>query len=176
MDLFDIIWLLIAAVFIAGPGLIGKGHKKSASGAGGRKPYSQTPPPIDPFPLPFPLPEEVSETTSENYEPERESRSQRAGYGTSEPIPAAPVSQARTDSAPHTTEVPVTHAEGASAFRMKATQPEFNVPQTSRVPASAKAPVEPENSEPGKKLKIDPEKMIIYSALMEPKFKFKFKS
>ncbi len=153
MDALDILWILIAAVFIVGPEFIGKKRSKSASGAG-RKPYRQTPPDGGEFPLPFPLPEVFPEESPElDEKPASEPLT---------PVPeaAGPVSEAlgRTPVAAFERTVPAAPAQATAWAPVKAS-----------VRTSVQAGAAPDSPAAGR-LKIDPKKMIIYSALMKPKF------
>ena len=149
MDALDILWILIAAVFIAGPEFIGKKRSKSASGAG-RKPYRQAPPGGEEFPLPFPLPEVFPEESYGVSPEESPELDEKPSSGPLTPIPeaAGPVSEAVERTVPS---APV------------------QAPAKASVRTSVPDPAAPESPDAGR-LKIDPKKMIIYSALMKPKF------
>lgn len=148
MDALDILWILVAAVFIAGPEFIGKKRKKSASGTG-RKPYRQTTPGGDAFPLPFPLPEVFPEETyGKSPEESREHNENQASMRPN-PVPE-PACQVPESSRP----IPVAPAETRAKVSVRTSVPVSAAPE----------------SRAADRLKIDPKKMIIYSALMKPKF------
>lgn len=154
MDFLDIIWIVVCIVLVAVPDLVFN-NKKKKSARGRTRTSGPTPQMPENFPMP-PMPSVPSEPESMPTEDEPEDF----------PVWTEPeVTEEQPEPQVQAVEQPKTVVEQPKPVAVKevARRPASPAPQTDSSPA-----------DDGKKregLRVDPRNLVIYTAIMEPKFK-----
>lgn len=150
MDFLDIIWIVVCIVLVAVPDLVFNNKKKKS--AHGRT-RTSGPMPQMPESMPESMPtEDEPEDFPEWTEPEEMEE------------PAVPQVQAVEQSKPVVEQFkPVVEQPKPVAVKEVARRPASPAPQTDSSPA--------DDGKKDGKLRVDPRNLVIYTAIMEPKFK-----
>ncbi len=162
MDFLDIIWIVVCIVLVAVPDLVFNNKKKKS--ARGR---TRTSGPMPQMPENFPMPSVPSE-------PESMPESMQTGDEPEDfPVrtepeemeePAVPQVQAVEQPKPVVEQFkPVVEQPKPVAVKELARRPASPAPQTDSSPA--------DDGKKDGKLRVDPRNLVIYTAIMEPKFK-----
>ncbi len=162
MDFLDIIWIVVCIVLVAVPDLVFNNKKKKS--ARGR---TRTSGPMPQMPENFPMPSVPSE-------PESMPESMQTGDEPEDfPVrtepeemeePAVPQVQAVEQPKPVVEQFkPVVEQPKPVAVKELARRPASSAPQTDSSPA--------DDGKKDGKLRVDPRNLVIYTAIMEPKFK-----
>lgn len=161
MDFLDIIWIVVCIVLVAVPDLVfNNKKKKSARGRTGTSgPMPQMP---ENFPMP-PMPSVPSEPESMPTEDEPEDFPEWTEPEEMEE-PAVPQIQAVEQPKPVVEQFkPVVERPKPVTVKEVARRPASPAPQTDSSPA--------DDGKKDGKLCVDPRNLVIYTAIMEPKFK-----
>lgn len=154
MDFLDIIWIIVCIVFLAVPDLV-LNKKKKKSARGRSRTFGPMPQMPENFPMP-PMPSVPSEPESMPTEDEPEVF----------PVWTEPEV---------TEEQPMPQVQAVEQPKPVAEQPKpVVVNEVAKIPASAARQAEVKQVDEAKKrdgLHIDPRNLVIYTAIMEPKFK-----
>lgn len=158
MDFLDIIWIVVCIVLVAVPDLVFNNKKKKS--ARGR---TRTSGPMPQMPENFPMPSVPSEPESMPTEDEPEDF---PVWTEPEETEEQPMPQVRAVEQPK----PV-----VEQFKPVVEQPKpVAVKEVTRRPASPAPQTDSSQADNGKKdgkLRVDPRNLVIYTAIMEPKFK-----
>lgn len=161
MDFLDIIWIIVCIVFLAVPDLVlNKKKKKSAHGR------TRTSGPMPQMPENFPMPPMPSVPSEPESMPTEDEPEDFPVWTEPEEMeePAVPLVQA--------VEQPKSVVE---QFKPVVEQPKpVAVKEVTRRPASPAPQTDSSLADDGKKggkLRVDPRNLVIYTAIMEPKFK-----
>lgn len=158
MDFLDIIWIVVCIVLVAVPDLVFNNKKKKS--ARGR---TRTSGPMPQMPENFPMPSVPSEPESMQKEGEPEDF---PVWTEPEEMEEPAVSQVQAVEQPK----PV-----VEQFKPVVEQPKpVAVKEVARRPASPALQADSSPADDGKKdgkLRVDPRNLVIYTAIMEPKFK-----
>lgn len=158
MDFLDIIWIVVCIVLVAVPDLVFNNKKKKS--ARGR---TRTSGPMPQMPENFPMPSVPSEPESMPTEDEPEDFPVWTEPEVTEE-PAVPQVQAVEQPKPVVEQFkPVVERPKPVAVKEEARRPASPAPQT-----------DSSQADDGKKregLRVDPRNLVIYTAIMEPKFK-----
>lgn len=161
MDFLDIIWIVVCIVLVAVPDLVFN-NKKKKSARGRTRTYGPMPQMPENFPMP-PMPSVPSEPESMPTEDEPEDFPVRTEPEEMEE-PAVPQVQALEQPKPV-----------AEQFKPVVEQPKpVAVKEVTRRPASPAPQTDSSQADDGKKregLRVNPRNLVIYTAIMEPKFK-----
>lgn len=165
MDFLDIIWIVVCIVLVAVPDLVFN-NKKKKSAHGRTRTSGPMPPMPENFPMP-PMPSVPSEPESMPESMPTEDESEDFPVQT-EPEemeePAVPQVQAVEQPKPV-----------VEQFKPVVEQPKpVAVKEVARRPASPAPQTDSSQADDGKKregLRVDPRNLVIYTAIMEPKFK-----
>lgn len=168
MDFLDIIWIVVCIVLVAVPDLVFN-NKKKKSARGRTRTSGPMPQMPENFPMP-PMPSVPSEPESMPTEDEPEDfpvwTEPEETEGQPEPQVQA-VEQPKTvveQSKPVAEQFkPVVEPSKPVAVKEVARRPASPAPQTDSSPA--------DEGKKGGKLRVDPRNLVIYTAIMEPKFK-----
>lgn len=161
MDFLDIIWIVVCIVLVAVPDLVFNNKKKKSSRGRTRTsgPMPQMP---ENFPMP-PMPSVPSEPESMPTEDEEEDFPVWTEPEVTEEQPEPQV-QAVEQPKPVVEQFkPVVERPKPVAVKEVARRPASPAPQTDNSPA--------DDGKKGGKLRVDPRNLVIYTAIMEPKFK-----
>ena len=177
MDFLDIIWIVVCIVLVAVPDLVFNNKKKKS--ARGR---TRTSGPMPQMPENFPMPPMPSVPSEPESEPESMPESMPASMPESMPTddesedfpvwtepeemeePAVPQVQAVEQPKPVAERFKqVEDRPKPVAVKEVARRPASPAPQTDNSPAN--------DGKNGGKLRVDPRNLVIYTAIMEPKFK-----
>lgn len=156
MDFLDIIWIVVCIVLVAVPDLVFNNKKKKS--ARGR---TRTSGPMPPMPSVPSEPESMPESMPTEDEPE-----DFPVWTESEEMeePAVPQVQAVEQPKPVVEQFkPVVERPKPVAVKEVARRPASPAPQTDSNPA--------DDGKKDGKLRVDPRNLVIYTAIMEPKFK-----
>lgn len=161
MDFLDIIWIVVCIVLVAVPDLVFN-NKKKKSARGRTRASGPMPQMPENFPMP-PMPSVPSEPESMPTEDEPEDF---PVWTESEDMEEPAVPQVQAVEQPK----PV-----AEQFKPVVEQPKpVAVKEVARRPASPAPQTDSSQADDGKKregLRVDPRNLVIYTAIMEPKFK-----
>lgn len=161
MDFLDIIWIVVCIVLVAVPDLVFN-NKKKKSAHGRTRTSGPMPQMPENFPMP-PMPSVPSETESMPTEDEPEDF---PVWTEPEEMEEQPVPQVQAVEQPK----PV-----VEQFKPVVEQPKpVAVKEVARRPASPAPQTDSSQADDGKKregLRVDPRNLVIYTAIMEPKFK-----
>ena len=161
MDFLDIIWIVVCIVLVAVPDLVFN-NKKKKSAHGRTRTSGPMPQMPENFPMP-PMPSVPSETESMPREDEPEDF---PVWTEPEEMEEQPVPQVQAVEQPK----PV-----VEQFKPVVEQPKpVAVKEVARRPASPAPQTDSSQADDGKKregLRVDPRNLVIYTAIMEPKFK-----
>lgn len=161
MDFLDIIWIVVCIVLVAVPDLVFN-NKKKKSARGRTRASGPMPQMPENFPMP-PMPSVPSEPESMPTEDEPENFPVWTEPEEMEE-PAVPQVQAVEQPKPV-----------AEQFKPVVEQPKpVAVKEVARRPASPAPQTDSSQADDGKKregLRVDPRNLVIYTAIMEPKFK-----
>lgn len=161
MDFLDIIWIIVCIVFLAVPDLVlNKNKKKSARGRS--RTFGPMPQMPENFPMP-PMPSVPSELESMPTDDEEKDF----------PVWTEPeVTEEQPEPQVQAVEQPKPVVE---QFKPVMEQPKpVVVNEVAKIPASAARQAEVKQVDEAKKrerLRVDPRNLVIYTAIMEPKFK-----
>lgn len=161
MDFLDIIWIVVCIVLVAVPDLVFNNKKKKSSRGRTRTsgPMPQMP---ENFPMP-PMPSVPSEPESMPTEDEEEDFPVWTEPEVTEEQPEPQV-QAVEQPKPVVEQFkPVVERPKPVAVKEVSRRPASPAPQTDNSPA--------DDGKKGGKLRVDPRNLVIYTAIMEPKFK-----
>lgn len=156
MDFLDIIWIVVCIVLVAVPDLVFNNKKKKS--AHGR---TRTSGPMPPMPSVPSEPESMPESMPTEDEPE-----DFPVWTEPEEMeePAVPQVQAAEQPKPVVEQFkPVVEQPKPVAVKEVARRPASPAPQTDSSPA--------DDGKKDGKLRVDPRNLVIYTAIMEPKFK-----
>ncbi len=154
MDFLDIIWIVVCIVLVAVPDLVFN-NKKKKSARGRTRTSGPMPQMPENFPMP-PMPSVPSEPESMQTEDEPEDFPVQTEPEEMEE-PAVPQVQAVEQPKP------VVEQPKPVAVKEVTRRPASPAPQTDSNPA--------DNGKKDGKLRVDPRNLVIYTAIMEPKFK-----
>lgn len=161
MDFLDIIWIVVCIVLVAVPDLVFN-NKKKKSARGRTRTSGQMPQMPENFPMP-PMPSVPSEPESMPTEDEPEDF---PVWTEPEVTEGQPVPQVQAVEQPK----PV-----VEQFKQVEEQPKpVAVKEVTRRPASPAPQTDSSQADDGKKregLRVNPRNLVIYTAIMEPKFK-----
>lgn len=162
MDFLDIIWIVVCIVLVAVPDLVFNNKKKKS--ARGR---TRTSGPMPQMPENFPMPSVPSEPESMPESMQTDDEPEDFPVRT-EPEemeePAVPQVQAVEQPKPVVEQFkPVVEQPKPVAVKELARRPASPAPQTDNSLA--------DDGKKGGKLRVDPRNLVIYTAIMEPKFK-----
>ncbi len=162
MDFLDIIWIVVCIVLVAVPDLVFNNKKKKS--ARGR---TRTSGPMPQMPENFPMPSVPSESESEPESMPTEDEPEDFPVWTEpEEMEGLPEPQVQA------VEQPKSMVE---RFKQVVEQPKpVAVKEVTRRPASSAPQTDSSPADDGKKdgkLRVDPRNLVIYTAIMEPKFK-----
>lgn len=169
MDFLDIIWIVVCIVLVAVPDLVFNNKKKKSAHGGRTRTSGPMPQMPENFPMP-PMPSVPSEPESMPTEDEPEDFPVWAEPEVTEGQPEPQVQDVEP-------RIPVVEQPKPVVEQPKPVieQPKpVVVKEVSRRPASSapKADSSPaDNGKKGGKLRVDPRNLVIYTAIMEPKFK-----
>ena len=161
MDFLDIIWIVVCIVLVAVPDLVfNNKKKKSAHG----RPRTSGPMPQMPenFPIP-PMPSVPSEPESMPTEDEPVSGNSQASAASTEGQPEPQVQAVEQPKPVAEQFKPVVEQPKPVAVKEVTRRPASPAPQTDSSPA--------DDGKKDGKLRVDPRNLVIYTAIMEPKFK-----
>lgn len=154
MDFLDIIWIVVCIVLVAVPDLVFN-NKKKKSARGRTRSSGPMPQMPENFPMP-PMPSAPSEPESMPTEDEPEDF----------PVWTEPE---------ETEEQPEPQVQAVEQFKPVVERPKpVAVKEVARRPASPAPQTDSSQADDGKKdgkLRVDPRNLVIYTAIMEPKFK-----
>ncbi len=151
MDFLDIIWIVVCIVLVAVPDLVFNNKKKKS--ARGR---TRTSGPMPQMPENFPMPP-MSSVPSEP-----------------ESMPESMPTEDESEDFPVWTEPEVTEGQPEPQVQAVEQQKPVAVKEVTRRPASPAPQTDSSQADDGKKregLRVDPRNLVIYTAIMEPKFK-----
>lgn len=154
MDFLDIIWIVVCIVLVAVPDLVFN-NKKKKSAHGRTRASGPMPQMPENFPMP-PMPSVQSEPESMPTDDEPEDF----------PVWTEPeVTEGQPEPQVHDVEprIPVVEQPKPVVVKEVARRPASPAPQTDSSPA--------DDGKKGGKLRVDPRNLVIYTAIMEPKFK-----
>lgn len=167
MDFLDIIWIVVCIVLVAVPDLVFN-NKKKKSARGRTRTSGPMPQMPENFPMP-PMPSVPSEPESMPTEEEEDF-----------PVWTEPeVTEEQSEPQVQAVEQPKTVVEQskpvAEQFKQVEERPKpVAVKEVTRRPASPAPQTDSSPADDGKKdgkLRVDPRNLVIYTAIMEPKFK-----
>lgn len=169
MDFLDIIWIVVCIVLVAVPDLVFNNKKKKS--ARGR---TRTSGPMPQMPKNFPMPSVPSEPESMPESMSTEGEPEDFPVWTEPEVteePAVPQVQAVEQPKPVVEQFkPV-----VEQFKQVEERPKpVAVKEVARRPASPSPQTDSSQADDGKKdgkLRVDPRNLVIYTAIMEPKFK-----
>ena len=147
MDFLDIIWIVVCIVLVAVPDLVFNNKKKKS--ARGR---TRTSGPMPQMPENFPMPPMPSVPSEPESMPTEDEPEDFPVWTEPEEMEEQPVPQVQAVEQPK----PVTVKEVAR-------RPASPAPQTDSSPA--------DDGKKRERLRVDPRNLVIYTAIMEPKFK-----
>lgn len=151
MDFLDIIWIVVCIVLVAVPDLVFNNKKKKS--ARGR---TRTSGPMPQMPENFPMPPMQSVPS----EPES--------------MPESMPTEDEPEDFPVWTEPEVTEEQPMPQVQAVEQPKPVTVKEVARRPASPAPQTDSSQADDGKKdgkLRVDPRNLVIYTAIMEPKFK-----
>ncbi len=151
MDFLDIIWIVVCIVLVAVPDLVFNNKKKKT--ARGR---TRTSGPMPQMPENFPMPPMPSVPS----EPES--------------MPESMPTEDESEDFPVWTEPEVTEEQPVPQVQAVEQPKPVAVKEVTRRPASPAPQTDSSQADDGKKregLRVDPRNLVIYTAIMEPKFK-----
>ncbi len=151
MDFLDIIWIVVCIVLVAVPDLVFNNKKKKS--ARGR---TRTSGPMPQMPENFPMPPMPSVPS----EPESEPESMQTE---DEPEDFPVWTEPEEMEEPAVPQVQAVEQPKSVAVKEVARRPASPAPQTDSSPA--------DDGKKDGKLRVDPRNLVIYTAIMEPKFK-----
>lgn len=153
MDFLDIIWIVVCIVLVAVPDLVFNNKKKKSAHGRTRTSGPMPSVPSEPESMPESMPtDDESEDFPVWTEPEEMEE------------PAVPQVQAVEPPKPVVEQVkPVVESPKPVAVKEVARRPASPAPQTDSSPA--------DDGKKDGKLRVDPRNLVIYTAIMEPKFK-----
>lgn len=161
MDFLDIIWIVVCIVLVAVPDLVFNNKKKKS--ARGR---TRTSGPMPPMPENFPMPPMPSAPSEPESMPTEDEPEVFPVWTEPEVTEEQPMPQVRAVEQPK----PV-----VEQFKPVVEQPKpVAVKEVTRRPASPAPQTDSSQADDGKKdgkLRVDPRNLVIYTAIMEPKFK-----
>lgn len=161
MDFLDIIWIVVCIVLVAVPDLVFNNKKKKS--AHGR---TRTSGPMPPMPENFPMPPMPSVPTEPESMPTEDEPEDFPVWTEPEEMEEQPVPQVQAVEQPK----PV-----VEQFKPVVERPKpVAVKEVTRRPASPAPQTDSSQADDGKKregLRVDPRNLVIYTAIMEPKFK-----
>lgn len=161
MDFLDIIWIVVCIVLVAVPDLVFN-NKKKKSARGRTRTSGPMPQMPENFPMP-PMPSVPSEPESMPTDDESEDFPVWTEPEVMEE-PAVPQEQAVEQPKPVVEQFkPVVEQPKPVAVKEVARRPASPAPQTDNSLA--------DDGKKGGKLRVDPRNLVIYTAIMEPKFK-----
>lgn len=161
MDFLDIIWIIVCIVFLAVPDLV-LNKKKKKSARGRSRTFGPMPQMPENFPMP-PMPSVPSEPESMPTDDEPEDFPVWTEPEDMEE-PAEPQVQVVEQPKPVVEQFkPVVEQPKPVAVKEVTRRPASPAPQTDSSPA--------DDGKKGGKLRVDPRNLVIYTAIMEPKFK-----
>ncbi len=162
MDFLDIIWIVVCIVLVAVPDLVFNNKKKKKSARGRTRTSGPMPQMPENFPMP-PMPSVPSEPESMPTEDEPEDFPVWTEPEEMEE-PAVPQVQAVEQPKPVVEQFKqVEERPKPVAVKEVARRPASPAPQTDNSLA--------DDGKKGGKLRVDPRNLVIYTAIMEPKFK-----
>jgi len=161
MDFLDIIWIVVCIVLVAVPDLVFNNKKKKS--ARGR---TRTSGPMPQMPENFPMPPMPSVPSEPESMPTEDEPEDFPVWTEPEVTEEQPVPQVQAEERPK----PV-----VEQFKPVVEQPKpVAVKEVTRRPASPAPQTDSSSADDGKKdgkLRVDPRNLVIYTAIMEPKFK-----
>lgn len=161
MDFLDIIWIVVCIVLVAVPDLVfNNKKKKSASGR------TRTSGPMQQMPENFPMPPMPSVPSEPESMPTEDEPEDFPVWTEPEEMeePAVPQVQAVEQPKPVVEQFkPVVEQPKPVAVKEEARRPASPAPQTDSSQA--------DDGKKDGKLRVDPRNLVIYTAIMEPKFK-----
>lgn len=167
MDFLDIIWIVVCIVLVAVPDLVFN-NKKKKSARGRTRTSGPMPQMPENFPMP-PMPSVPSEPESMPTEEEEDF----PVWTEPEEMEEHPEPQVQAVEQPKT--VVEQSKPVAEQFKPVVEQPKpVAVKEVARRPASPAPQTDSSQADDGKKregLRVDPRNLVIYTAIMEPKFK-----
>lgn len=167
MDFLDIIWIVVCIVLVAVPDLVFN-NKKKKSARGRTRTSGPMPQMPENFPMP-PMPSVPSEPESMPTEEEEDF----PVWTEPEVTEGQPVPQVQAVEQPKT--VVEQSKPVAEQFKPVVEQPKpVAVKEVARRPASPAPQTDSSSADDGKKdgkLRVNPRNLVIYTAIMEPKFK-----
>lgn len=154
MDFLDIIWIVVCIVLVAVPDLVFNNKKKKS--AHGR---TRTSGPMPQMPENFPMPPMPSVPSEPESMPTDDEPEDFPVWTEPEVTEGQPEPQVQ-DVEPR---IPVVEQPKPVVVKEVARRPASPAPQTDSSPA--------DDGKKGGKLRVDPRNLVIYTAIMEPKFK-----
>lgn len=151
MDFLDIIWIVVCIVLVAVPDLVFN-NKKKKSARGRTRTSGPMPQMPENFPMP-PMPSVPSEPES---------------------MPESMPAEDEPEDFPVWTEPEVTEGQPEPQVQAVEQPKPVAVKEVARRPASPAPQTDSSQADDGKKregLRVDPRNLVIYTAIMEPKFK-----
>lgn len=168
MDFLDIIWIVVCIVLVAVPDLVFNNKKKKS--ARGR---TRTSGPMPQMPENFPMPQMPSVPSEPESMPTDDESEDFPVWTEPEETEGQPEPQVQAVEQPKT--VVEQSKPVAEQFKPVVRQPKpVAVKEVTRRPASSAPQTDGSPADDGKKdgkLRVDPRNLVIYTAIMEPKFK-----
>ena len=161
MDFLDIIWIVVCIVLVAVPDLVFN-NKKKKSAHGRTRTSGPMPQMPENFPMP-PMPSVPSEPESMPTDDEEEDFPVRTEPEMTEGQPEPQVQDVEPRIPVVEQPKPVIEQPKPVVVKEVARRPASPAPQTDSSPA--------DDGKKGGKLRVDPRNLVIYTAIMEPKFK-----
>ena len=161
MDFLDIIWIVVCIVLVAVPDLVFNNKKKKS--ARGR---TRTSGPMPPMPENFPMPPMPSVPSEPESMPTEDEEEDFPVWTEPEETVEQPEPQVQAVEQPKPVVEqfkPVVEQPKPVAVKEVARRPALPAPQTDSSSA--------DEGKKGGKLRVDPRNLVIYTAIMEPKFK-----
>lgn len=161
MDFLDIIWIVVCIVLVAVPDLVFNNKKKKS--ARGR---TRTSGPMPQMPENFPMPPMPSVPSEPESMPTEDEPEDFPVWTEPEVTEGQPVPQVQAVEQPKTVveqSKPVVERPKPVAVKEVVRRPASPAPQTDSSQA--------DDGKKGGKLRVDPRNLVIYTAIMEPKFK-----
>lgn len=168
MDFLDIIWIVVCIVLVAVPDLVFNNKKKKS--ARGR---TRTSGPMPQMPENFPMPPMPSVPSEPESMPTDDESEDFPVWAEPEVTEGQPVPQVQAVEQPKT--VVEQSKPVVERFKPVVERPKpVAVKEVARRPASPAPQTDSSQADDGKKregLRVDPRNLVIYTAIMEPKFK-----
>ena len=161
MDFLDIIWIIVCIVFLAVPDLV-LNKKKKKSARGRSRTFGPMPQMPENFPMP-PMPSVPSEPESMPTDDEEDDFPVWAEPEVTEGQPEPQVQAVEQPKPVVEQPRPVIEQPKPVVVKEVARRPASSAPKADSSPA--------DDGKKGGKLRVDPRNLVIYTAIMEPKFK-----